>query len=307
MGQLAFVFPGQGAQAPGMGRGLYSQSAAARLVFDQAERLMPGLLDLCFDGPMEALTRTEVAQPALFTVSLACALAGEELGLVPDAVAGFSLGEWTAICFAGMLDFSQAFGLVRQRGQWMQQCADQNPGGMTALLRLGEAEVRESLAGHHQVWPVNFNAPDQVVVAGTLAALTEYEVALKAAGRRYIRLNVAGGFHSPLMEEASQKLQAALAQVQLRQPRMPVYSNLTALPYQQGQAADTLAKQLKSPVLWSDSLRNMAADGISQFTEIGPGKVLSGLIPKTLPGAKVSQAEDIQGLMHVLKTCKENP
>ena len=296
MGFLAFVFPGQGAQHVGMGQQLYLQSPAARALMDQAEERMPGLLDLCFKGPLERLTETEVAQPALFTVSLAAAAAAREAGLVPKASAGFSLGEWTAITDAGMLPFHQAFALVKRRAGWMQECALRHPGGMAAILRKSAEEVRALIRGYEGVYAVNFNAPDQVVVAGEHPALEAFLDALKTQGIRSVKLNVSGAFHSPLMAEAGQHLAEELKKTQFSQPQIPVYSNLTSQPYEQGQAADTLARQLMSSVQWVDSIRNMAQAGCDTFLELGPGKVLSGLIKKILPEARVLQAEDLTGI-----------
>lgn len=298
MVQLAFVFPGQGAQKPGMGKALYEGSAAAKALMDRAEALLPGILEACFEGPMERLTRTDIAQPALFMVECACAAAAGERGLTARAVAGFSLGEWSACHQAGMMGFEQAFSLVVRRGQMMQACAQEHPGGMAAVLRLDADAVKQALEGHPGVWAVNFNAPDQTVVAGVLSDLDRFEAALKAAGGRSLRLNVGGAFHSPLMREAGDGLLQALAAQDVRTPRIPVYGNAEAQPYEAGRAKELLALQVTRPVRWTDTLRNMAKDGIDAFLELGPGKVLSGLIAKTLPGAAVYQAEDMEGLLH---------
>jgi [acyl-carrier-protein] S-malonyltransferase len=296
MGGLAFLFPGQGTQQAGMGKDLYLSSNAARKVLDKAEGLMPGLKRLCFEGPMEQLTRTDIAQPALFAVESACAAAALEIGIRPDAMAGFSLGEWAACHAAGMLSFEEAFSLVRRRGEWMQAAAVKHPGGMSAVLRLSAREVKALAAEHPGVYAVNFNGPEQTVVAGPIEALELFEKVLRDQGVRSVRLNVGGAFHSPLMQEAAELLSKALAEANLRPTGIPVYSNLTALPYQQGDARETLARQTANPVRWEETVRNMASHSIGTFLELGPGKVLCGLVQKMLPGAKTFQAEDADSL-----------
>lgn len=298
MGKVAFVFPGQGAQAPGMGRAIYQASPAARRVLNRAEELFPGLKSLCFDGPMDRLTQTDNAQPALLAVEAALFAALRESGLTPNACAGFSLGEWTACHAAGMMGFEQAFSLVRRRGQWMQQLADAHPGGMTAVLRLSGEEVVALAKEHPGVTPVNFNAPQQTVVAAPIDKLAAFEDAVKQAGGRGMRLNVAGTFHSPVMAPASVQLKQALQDVQLFEPAIPVYSNVDGLPYTVGSAKETLSKQLASPVQWVDTIRHMTADGFDTFIEVGPGKVLSGLIAKIAPEAMCLQVDDMESLAH---------
>ena len=306
MGLVAFVFPGQGAQHVGMGQGLYQQSRAAQAILDQADSMMPGLLDLCFQGPLDRLTETATAQPALFAVSLAAAAAAREAGLYPQASAGFSLGEWTAIADAGMLPFEEAFHLVKQRGQLMQACAERQPGGMAAVLRKSAQEVLDLIQGHEGVHAVNYNAPDQVVVAGAHEALDRFLADMKTRGVRAMKLNVAGAFHSPYMAEAGHALETQLKHARFQEPVIPVYSNLNAQPYRREQAADTLARQVTSSVLWVDSIRNMADAGCDTFLELGPGKVLSGLIQKILPEARVLQAEDLDGIRAAVQRIGEH-
>ena len=304
MGKLAILFPGQGTQKAGMGKDLYLSYNAARRVLDQAEKLMPGLKRLCFEGPAEQLTRTDIAQPALFAVESACAAAAKEAGIKPDAMAGFSLGEWAACHAAGMFSFEEAFYLVIKRGEWMQDAALKNPGGMAAVLRLSAREVKALSAEHPGVYVVNFNAPEQTVIAGPLKALELFEKSLRDQGARSVRLNVGGAFHSPLMQEAAELLSMALAKANLRPAGVPVYSNLTAMPYQQDAVPETLARQTASPVRWEESVRNMAAHGIDTFLELGPGKVLCGLVGKILPGAKTFQAEDADSLQDAAAALK---
>lgn len=301
MARLAIVFPGQGAQMPGMGQALYEASPEARILMDRAEERMPGLLAICFRGPMDRLTRTDIAQPALFMVEAALAEAARAAGLEAQAAAGFSLGEWPACWFAGLLGFEEAFGLVRKRGAFMQRCAEETPGGMAAVLRLSTHEVEDHLKGHPDIRAVNFNAPGQTVVAGPIKALEAYEQDLKARGLRSMRLNVAGAFHSPLMETASGQLAFALEGIRISAPIIPVYSNLTARPYTLASAGEWLSLQLAAPVRWEESIRNMAEEGVDTFLELGPGKVLSGLIGKILPEARVLQAEDPEGIRQAVE------
>jgi len=293
---LAILFPGQGSQAPGMGQAIYEASPGAKALMDRAEALMPGLLEMCFKGPMARLTRTDIAQPALFTVEAALGQAAREAGIQAAAVAGFSLGEWPACWFSGMLDFEAAFTLVKRRGEYMHACEKQRPGGMAAVLRLSAREVEKLLEGHPEVLAVNFNAPGQTVVAGPLLALEGFQQDLKAQGIRSLRLNVAGAFHSPSMAQAAGQMAEALRDIPLSSPDIPVYSNLSARPYAWQTAKDWLTRQLKSPVRWEESIRNMAKAGIDTFLELGPGKVLSGLVGKILPEARMLQAEDMDGI-----------
>lgn len=296
MGQLAFLFPGQGSQYPGMGRALYEQSAAARALLDKAEALKPGLLDTLFSGTMENLTLTENAQPALFAVSLAAAAMADEQGLTADVTAGFSLGEWSAITHAGVMGFEQAFALIQKRGQWMQQCAENSPGGMAAVLRMDKEELHSLLADFPEVYPVNYNTLEQTVVAAKNRELDQFLGFLKENGKRFVKLNVAGAFHSPLMTAATDKLASALKDEQLNTPRMPVYANLTALPYDEQSTKDTLAKQASGKVLWADTILNISKAGVDTFLELGPGRVLSGFISKLLPQARVFQADNPESL-----------
>lgn len=304
MDKIAFVFSGQGAQTPGMGRALAEQSEAAARVYALAEEIRPGTRLQCAEAAMELLSRTENAQPCLFCVDLAAAEALRARGVRPDAVAGFSLGEIPALAFAGMLDTSEAFRLVCVRAQAMQACAEARSGGMVAAMGLTNGAIEALCREIGGLYPANYNCPGQLVVAGPREDLPAFLQALKRSGGKGVALPVSGAFHSPYMEAAREALRAHLAHVALRAPRFPVYANATGEPYAPPYA-DLIARQVVSPVRWQDTILRMVADGISAFIEVGVGKTLGGLIRKTAPEALVLQVEDPESLEHVLRWWKE--
>ena len=296
---VGLLLPGQGAQAVGMGADFAAQSAAARRLFEQAdETLGVPLSRICFEGPQEDLTRTDIAQPAIYTCSLAALAALEEtLGeeLAPTMAAGLSLGEYTALAAAGALDFADGLRLVRLRGSAMQDASEAKPSSMTSVLGMERApleelcaRVREETGGICQV--ANLNCPGQVVVSGELTALDRFDPLAKEAGaKRVVRLQVAGAFHSEVMRPAAERLEQALRETSFQRPRCPVWQNATAQPEQDPEALRrNLAAQLTAPVLWDDSFRSMAeAAGDTPFLEPAPGRVLAGLARKIAPAAKV--------------------
>lgn len=304
MGKIAFLFAGQGAQSPGMGQELQAASAAAAEVFDAAEALRPGTKDDCFASTPERLAETDVTQPCVFTVDMAAAKALVEKGITPDGVAGFSLGEMAALCFAGGFTFDDAFRLVCLRGQLMRVAHNEAPGAMAAVMRLPDATVEDLCKPFKQVYPVNYNCEGQLVVAGAAEELPAFCDAVKAAGGMARPLAVGGAFHSPFMASASEKFLAALGDTAISTPNIPVYSNTTALPY--APPYDTLlANQIKSPVRWRATIENMAKDGYDTFIEVGPGKTLSGLAKRIVPMAtlaNVSDAETLAATLSVLGT-----
>ena len=295
MGKIAFLFAGQGAQYPGMGKALYESSPAARQALDLAENVRPGTLKQCFEGPEALLNVTLNTQPCLFAVDYACAAAARERGITPQCLAGFSLGEVAAAAFGGILGFEEAMRLVVKRAALMQECAQKHPGAMLAVLRLTADQVRKLCTQVDGAYPVNFNCPGQTVVACTQEAAEQISARVSALRGRAMPLRVSGPFHSPWMEEAALGLKAYLADKPLSRPQIPLYANATAQPYGED-AALLLPRQVCSPVRWQDTLERMAQAGVDTFIEVGAGTTLSGLVRKTLPQAAALNVADPQSL-----------
>ncbi len=302
MGGVSFLFSGQGDQFPGMGQNLYETYPAAREVFDLCERLRPGTLAQCFQGTAEELKETVNTQPCLFAMELAAAAVLEEKGIVPQAAAGFSLGEVTAAAFTGVAERETGFRLVCKRGALMQAAAEQADTAMAAVVKLEPETVKELCSRYSQVYPVNFNCPGQITVSGLTEQMTPFAADVKTAGGRAIPLKVKGAFHSPFMAEAARAFAGELAQVQLGSGRMPLYANVTARPYG-CDPRDLLAKQIASPVLWENIIRNMAEAGIDTFVEIGPGKTLTNMVKKILPQAKTYCVAELDTLLREVAVC----
>ncbi len=305
MGKIAFVFSGQGAQAPGMGLDLWEHSPAARAVFDRADALRPGTSDQCFHGTEEELKETKNTQPCMFAMELAAAAALQERGLTPDMAAGFSLGELSALCCAGAGDLDTLFPLVTLRGELMQAAAEAEPTAMAAVVKLTSAQVEDLCAGFRRVYPVNYNCPGQTTVSGAREEMEAFAAAVKAAGGRAIPLKVRGAFHSPFMARAGEAFSEALKGAALAAPGIPVYANFSGEPYGTDTAA-LLGKQMCSPVRWETSVRNMIAAGADTFVELGPGKTLCGLISKTDSSVRcfaVAEMKDVEALLREVETC----
>lgn len=305
MGKVACVFPGQGAQYPGMGRDLCDISPAAAAVIRMADTIRPGTADQCFCGKEAELKETRITQPCLWAVEMAAAAALHEAGIRADLTAGFSLGELSALSYASVVDASTCFRLVCQRGQLMQQAAEAADTAMAAVVKLSNESVEEICSRFEMVYPVNYNCPGQVTVAGLKSSMPAFSDAVKEAKGRAIALNVSGGFHSPFMAEAAGEFGKILADVAFCKPAIPLYSNLTGLPYE-GDMKTLLEKQICSPVRWETIIRNMIAAGADTFIEVGPGNVLQGLIgkiDKTVRVFGVSDAESLEKTVQEVKAC----
>lgn len=304
MGKIAFLFAGQGAQYPGMGKSLTEISPKAASLFELADSIRPGTSRQCFEGDPAELTQTANTQPCVFTVDLAAAYALEEAGVHADVAAGFSLGEMAALTFAGSFSEKDGFSLVCRRGELMQEAAQEYPSAMAAVLKLKDETVEQLCAGFPDVYPVNYNCPGQLVVAGGTEHLDQFcELAAEAGGRAK-KLAVGGGFHSPFMEQAASAYLQELLRIGVKLPRIPVYGNRTAAPYEENRET-MLAEQMKNPVLWTKTVERMAADGVDTFVEVGPGKTLSGLVKRILPHAAVYRVEDAATLEETIQALRK--
>lgn len=304
MATVAILFAGQGAQHEGMGAELASAEPAARAVFDLCDRLRPGTSAQCFEAPVAELSQTQNTQPCMWAVDLACARALAARGVEASHVAGFSLGELAALAFAGVLSDEDAFATVCRRSELMADACAATPGTMLAVLKLEPARVEE-LAEQAGAWPVNYNSPVQTVCAGSPQAIEQLAALVKEAGGRAMPLNVSGAFHSPFMEAASQGLAEALVEVAVGPTQVPVWANATAAPYpaEASEVKALLARQVASPVRWAQTLQALADEGVDTFIEVGPGKVLTGLVKRTLPGAVALSCEtpaDLQAVLEAL-------
>ena len=290
----AYIFPGQGAQFSGMGQDLYEKYPVAQELFEQANEILGfSITDVMFQGSAEDLRETKVTQPAIFLHSV---ILSKVLGKAfkPDMVAGHSLGEFSALVANGALKFDDGLRLVSQRAQAMQEACEKQPGTMAAVLSLDDAIV-ESICKEIDgvVVPANYNCPGQLVISGEVTAIHSACEKLKAAGaRRALVLPVGGAFHSPLMEPAREKLAAAIENTSFSEPSCPIYQNVNAAAISNAaEIQKNLIAQLTSPVRWTQSVQNMVADGATNFVEVGPGKVLQGLVKKISPDVEAASAE----------------
>jgi [acyl-carrier-protein] S-malonyltransferase len=290
MAKTAFLFPGQGAQYAGMAKDLCVGLPAAQRLFDDAAGILGyNLLDICVNGPADRLNSTAISQPTIYVASLAAleSLRAKEPGIEAEVVAaaGLSLGEYTALAFAGALSFADGLRLVQKRGEAMQAAADATPSGMVSVLGLSQEKVEELCAkarsaGHIAI--ANLLCPANIVVSGTKAACDEVErLAPEFGAMKTIRLAVAGAFHTDIMRPADEKLAAALQQIQMQPARLPVWSNVDGQPHTEPtEIRELLVRQVLQPVRWEESMRNLLQSGVAKFYEIGPGRVLAGLLKR---------------------------
>ncbi|HXQ24785.1 MAG TPA: ACP S-malonyltransferase [Candidatus Acidoferrales bacterium] len=306
MSKLAFLFPGQASQYPGMGRDLAANFPESRAVFDEADAALGfAISKLCFEGPEEKLKLTENTQPAILTVSVAAYRALEKRGITPDFTAGHSLGEYSALVAAGALDFAGAVKLVRQRGRYMQEAVPAGEGAMAAILGLSPADVAEvckKAAGGEVVSPANMNSPEQTVVAGSAAAVKRaVEIASQSGAKRAVILPVSAPFHCALLAPAQKRLEPDLRAAAFAALRFPLITNVDAEVITSGEEArEALIRQVTLPVRWLDSMREMIDQGVNVFVEVGPGKVLSGLLRQIDRSVRCFNVEDAASLQATL-------
>ncbi|ANU47126.1 [acyl-carrier-protein] S-malonyltransferase [Enterocloster clostridioformis] len=307
MSKIAFIFPGQGAQACGMGKDFYEQTETGKRIFDKATQLMGfSMPQLCFEEN-DRLDITEYTQAAMVTASIAMMRVLEENGIKPDVAAGLSLGEYCALAAAGVMSDEDAIRTVRQRGILMQEAVPVGEGAMAAILALDAAVIEEVTGAMEGVWIANYNCPGQIVISGEKAAVEEACEKLKAAGaKRAVMLNVSGPFHSGMLTAAGEKLGQVLSRVELHEPRIPYVANVTAQYVKSAaEVKELLTRQVSSSVRWQQSVEAMIGDGVDTFIEIGPGKTLAGFMRKISRDVKtfnVERLEDIGKAVEALKS-----
>ena len=279
MGKIAFVFSGQGDQFPGMGKDLYEKYPVAQKIYDICDGVRPDTSSQCFHSTEDELKETKNTQPCLFAMELAAASVLIEKGISPDVVAGFSLGEVVAATVSGGFDNETGFRLVCKRGELMQNEAEKFDTSMAAVVKLTPEQVQEVCKKYSDVYPVNFNCPGQITVSGLSSQMTDFFADVKIAGGRAIPLKVKGAFHSPFMTDAAKAFKEELETADVKEQTIPLYSNMTAEPYGDD-VVSLLSAQICNPVQWERIVRNMIADGVDTFIEIGPGKTLTNMIKK---------------------------
>ncbi len=313
MGQIAFVFPGQGSQSAGMGKALHDSFESVRAAFTEADAALGfSLSQLCFQGPDEQLKLTENTQPAILAVSTAAFRVLSEAGARPDFVAGHSLGEYSALVAANSLSLTDALRVVRKRGTYMQESVPVGQGAMAAILGMTadqvEALCREAAQGE-VLSPANLNTPSQIVIAGTEAAVGRaLELAKSRGARKAVPLPVSAPFHCALMQPAQERLAKDLGQISFRNPEYPLINNADVAEVRSSEAiADSLTRQVCSPVRWTESIQKLISAGVQLFVEVGPGKVLCGLIrhiDRTVKTANVEDPRSLEQTLEVIKSLK---
>ncbi len=305
MKRTAFIFPGQGSQYVGMGKEFYDHFRVAKEVFEEADdTLRFSISSLCFQGPEEELRLTENTQPAILTTSIAALkVLQTEKGIDPQFTAGHSLGEYSALVASGVLTFAEAVQTVRLRGKFMQEAVPVGEGAMAAILGMEREEVEKlckEAGGEEVLSPANFNCPGQIVIAGHSKAVQRAIERVKQDGKRAVLLPVSAPFHSPLMKPAGARLEKVLEEISVKDLNIPVVTNVEAeINTSKEKVKTLLVAQVSSPVRWEESMRRMIKEGIEKVLEIGPGKVLSGLMKRIDPNVEIKNIEDIQTLKKI--------
>lgn len=301
--ERAFLFAGQGSQYVGMGKDLYEKYRIAKEYFDKADAIVNNLKRVCFEGPEDELKLTKYTQPGIYTVSaIISKILSDEKNIHPDVVAGFSLGEYSALYAAGCFDFETGLKLVKVRGEAMTEAGEKNPGTMAAVIGLEDKIVeevcKEITAKGEVVVPVNYNCPEQLVISGTVKGVEEaVKILEEKDAKRAVILNVSGAFHSPLMKLAEEKLKEALENIEIQKPSVPIIMNASAeIEEAPDEIKSLMIKQMASAVLWKHSMEKLIENGVKQFYELGPGRVLTGFMRRISREVTVTSIQNLNDL-----------
>lgn len=295
MSKLAFIFSGQGAQKVGMAKDLYDSFPAVKKMFETADSIRQGTLEQCLEGPKDILNSTINTQPCLFCANIAAAIAATENNIIPDYVAGFSLGELCAIYFSGILSFEDTFKLVCKRAELMHIAEQEQKGTMLAVLKANQDDIKAVCNKFKYAYPANYNSPEQTVVAIKDSLADEFSSEMKKLGAIVIKLSVSGAFHSPFMDSASKSLKKYLSNLNFSTPKIPIYSNVTGKLYENN-FVDLISNQINHPVFWQKIVEDLIHFGVDIFVEVGVGKTLCNLIKKIDITKKVFNIEDKESL-----------